>query len=116
MRVLREYVIPDLKPDVLYSWHTEPDHIQHAFGAGAPESLASIRNVDRNMGLVLETLATLGLADRTNIMVVSDHGFGQTVYGVNLGQALVRNVGTCRLDSSRMTLSSHHRARRWRCT
>ncbi len=89
MRVLREYVLPDLKPDVVYVWTTEPDHIQHAFGAGAPESLASIRNADRNIGLVLETLGKLGLAARTNIMVVSDHGFGQTVHCVNLGQELL---------------------------
>lgn len=88
MRVLREYVLPHLKPDVVYVWTTEPDHIQHAFGAGAPESIASIRNADRNIGLVLETLGHLGLASRTNIMVVSDHGFGQTVYGVNLAQEL----------------------------
>ena len=85
-RVLREYVLPELKPDVVYNWVTEPDHIQHAFGAGAPQSVNSIRNADRNIGLVLETLAKLGIADRTNLMVVSDHGFGQTVYGVNVRQ------------------------------
>lgn len=88
MRVLREYVLPELKPDVAYVWVTEPDHIQHAFGAGAPESMSSIRNVDRNIGLVLETLGKLGIAARTNIMVVSDHGFGQTVFGVNLAEEL----------------------------
>lgn len=88
MRVLREYVLPELKPDVLYSWSTEPDHIQHGLGAGAPESIASIRNDDRNLGLVLESLEKLGLRERTNILVVSDHGFGQTVYGVNVGEEL----------------------------
>jgi len=36
MTVLREYVLPELKPSVAYVWVTEPDHIQHAFGAGAP--------------------------------------------------------------------------------
>lgn len=89
LRVLREYVLPELKPRVAYVWVTEPDHIQHAFGVGAPESLASIRNNDRNIGLILDALGTLGLRDRTNIMVVSDHGFGQTVFGVNLGQELL---------------------------
>jgi arylsulfatase A-like enzyme len=89
MRVLREYVLPELKPSVAYIWVTEPDHIQHAFGVGAPESLASIRNDDRNLGLVLEALDKLGLRERTNIMVVSDHGFSQTVYGVNVRQELL---------------------------
>jgi len=110
MRVLREYVLPDLKPDVVYVWTTEPDHIQHAYGAGAPESLASIRNVDRNLGLVLETLGKLGLAGRTNIMVVSDHGFGQTVHGVNLGQELLAGgfkPGDAVIASSGQTVALH---------
>jgi len=88
LQVLREYVLPELKPRVAYVWMTEPDHIQHALGAGAPDSLASIRNNDRNIGLVLDALGKLELGDRTNIIVLSDHGFGQTVYGVNVGQEL----------------------------
>ena len=35
--MLRDYVLPDLKPDVVINWLTEPDHLQHAIGAGAPE-------------------------------------------------------------------------------
>ena len=89
MQVLRDYVLPELKPNVAYIWLTEPDHIQHAFGAGAPESLETIRNDDRNLGLVLDALDKMGLRERTNIMVVSDHGFGQTIYGVNVGQELI---------------------------
>jgi hypothetical protein len=30
----------------------------------------------------------LKLRDKTNIIVVSDHGFGQTVFNVNVSQAL----------------------------
>jgi arylsulfatase A-like enzyme len=110
MRVLREYVLPDLKPDVVYVWTTEPDHIQHAFGAGAPESMASIRNADRNIGLVLETLGKLGLGASTNIVVVSDHGFGQTVYGVNLAQELLGagfKPGDAVIASSGQTIALH---------
>lgn len=88
MQVLREYVLPELKPDVAFVWMTEPDHIQHGLGAGAPESLAAIRNDDRQIGLVLKKLESLGMRDKTNIMVVSDHGFAQTVYDVNVGKAL----------------------------
>ena len=36
MSVLREYVLAELKPQVVYVWMTEPDHIQHALGAGSP--------------------------------------------------------------------------------
>jgi len=113
-RVLREYVLPELKPDVVYVWMTEPDHIQHAFGAGAAESLASIRNIDRNLGLVLDTLGKLGLRERTNIMIVSDHGFGQTAYGVNLAQELLNagfNPGDAVIASSGQTVALHVKER-----
>src|SRR5262249_32847221 len=91
-RVLTDYVLPDLKPRVAITWFTEPDHIQHAFGPGSPQALESIRRDDAQVGRILERLAALGLAQRTNIIVLSDHGFGQTVHNVNVGQAL-RDAG-----------------------
>jgi hypothetical protein len=88
MQVLREYVLPELRPAVVFTWMTEPDHIQHGLGAGSPAALAAIRNDDRQIGLLLQTLEALGLRDKTNIMVVSDHGFAHTVHNVNVGEAL----------------------------
>jgi arylsulfatase A-like enzyme len=88
--VLNEYLLPDVKPDVIINWFTEPDHTQHAFGAGSPEARAVIRDVDREIGLLLERLRQLNLADRTNIIVVSDHGFGQETFGVDLSGELIR--------------------------
>jgi predicted AlkP superfamily pyrophosphatase or phosphodiesterase len=89
-RVLRDYVLPDLKPDVVINWLTEPDHLQHAIGAGAPESRAAIRNNDREVGLLLDKLRELGLADKTNIIVVSDHGFGHSAFGVDVTGELIK--------------------------
>jgi predicted AlkP superfamily pyrophosphatase or phosphodiesterase len=89
-RVLRDYVLPDLKPDVIVNWLTEPDHIQHALGAGSAEARAAIRNDDREIGLVLDRLGELGLADKTNIIVVSDHGFGHGIFGVNVANELTK--------------------------
>jgi arylsulfatase A-like enzyme len=89
MDVLRDYVLPEMKPQLVFTWMTEPDHTQHAHGIGAPETVATIRNDDRQLGVLLQRLDTMGLHDKVNIMVVSDHGFSQVVYGVNLKQALV---------------------------
>jgi arylsulfatase A-like enzyme len=89
-RVLRDYVLPDLKPDVIVNWLTEPDHLQHAVGAGSTEARAAIRNDDREIGLVLDRLRELGLADKTNIIVVSDHGFGHGIFGVDVTGELTR--------------------------
>ena len=87
--VLREYVLPDLQPDVILNWLTEPDNIQHATGANSPESVNTIRNDDRNVGLVIEKLKQLGLEDKTDLFVVSDHGFGLENFTVNTAKELI---------------------------
>jgi arylsulfatase A-like enzyme len=89
MDVLRDYVLPELKPEVVFTWMTEPDHTQHIFGVNAPETVATIRNDDRQLGLLLDKLNALGLRDKVNILVVSDHGFSHIGDNVNLKQALV---------------------------
>lgn len=88
-RVIAEYALPELRPDVLLSWMTEPDGAQHEHAAGSPQALATIRNDDRNIGVILDRLATLGLADETDIYVVSDHGFSLHTFGVNVEQELI---------------------------
>ena len=60
MRVLGDYVLPDLKPHVVIAWVTEPDHTQHAFGSNAPETVATIRNDDRQLGVILDRLQAAG--------------------------------------------------------
>jgi predicted AlkP superfamily pyrophosphatase or phosphodiesterase len=88
--VLRDYVLPELKPDVVFNWLTEPDHIQHGLGAGSPQARASIRADDAEVGLLLGTLDRLGLGGSTNIIVVSDHGFSHSAFGVNLTAELIK--------------------------
>jgi predicted AlkP superfamily pyrophosphatase or phosphodiesterase len=88
--VLRDYVLPELKPDVVFNWLTEPDHIQHGLGAGSPQARASIRADDAEVGLLLRTLDALGLGGSTNIIVVSDHGFSHSAFGVNLTAELIK--------------------------
>jgi predicted AlkP superfamily pyrophosphatase or phosphodiesterase len=87
--VLREYVLPELRPDVVLNWLTEPDGTQHELGAGSPEARGVIRNDDLQIGLVLEALREQRLLDRTNILVVSDHGFSLHDFNVNLTQELI---------------------------
>jgi predicted AlkP superfamily pyrophosphatase or phosphodiesterase len=88
--VLREYILPELKPDVIFDWLTEPDTAQHSHGVGSKVALEALRNSDRNIGLTLKKLESLGLINQTDIIVVSDHGFSLNTYGVNVTQELIR--------------------------
>jgi len=104
--VLRDYVLPELKPDVVINWLTEPDHIQHGIGAGSPEARAAIHNDDREVGLLLDRLRELGLADKTNIFVVSDHGFGHGIFGVDVTGELIKAGLKAAPDSDDLVIAS----------
>src|SRR5215467_11532435 len=104
--VLRDYVLPDLKPDVIINWLTEPDHIAHATGPGSPQTRASIRNDDAEVGLLLKRLDELGRANATNIIVVSDHGFSRSAFGVNVTAELIKAGLKAGPDSDDVVLAS----------
>jgi predicted AlkP superfamily pyrophosphatase or phosphodiesterase len=112
MKVLGDYVLPDLKPRVAIAWLTEPDHIQHAFGAGSPQALESIRRDDALVGRLLERLAALGLAQRTNVFVLSDHGHADGAQRERRASAQGRGARANEDD----VVMRKAAARRWRCT
>jgi type I phosphodiesterase/nucleotide pyrophosphatase len=62
-------------PDLAMVWISDPDHTAHNKGIGSPAMLESLRLVDAQIGRIEDALKTRGLADRTNVIVVSDHGF-----------------------------------------
>ena len=74
-RVCTEHVWPVLRPDVTVCWLTDPDHTQHRFGLGAPQSLDALRGCDALFNRLLASLDSLGWRDDTNVIVTSDHGF-----------------------------------------
>ncbi len=88
-RVLREYVLPELRPAVVINWLTEPDHTQHHLGVGSPAAREALRNDDREIAAVLATLEQLGLTKSTAVFVVSDHGFSTNIAGVDVARALI---------------------------
>jgi len=108
--VLREFVLPELRPDVVFNWLTEPDHMQHAFGAGSPEGRQMLQNNDRHIGRILDTLQTLGIAERTDIFVVSDHGFSRVTFAINVVQALMEAGLKASPDSDDVVLASSDQA------
>ena len=109
-RVLREYVLPDLRPDVVINWLTEPDHSQHHGGVGSPESREALRHDDALIAQVLASLDGLGLAGRTAVLVASDHGFSTNSGGVDVAGALVAAGLKAAADSPDVVLASSGQA------
>ncbi len=106
-RVLREYVLPELKPEVVIDWQTEPDGSQHQYSTGSPEARKALANNDRNLGLTLAKLQELGLADRTDIIVLSDHGFSLHNFRVDATRALIQAGLKTAANSDDVVLASN---------
>jgi predicted AlkP superfamily pyrophosphatase or phosphodiesterase len=72
---LSTFILRTYDPHVFLLHLIELDSVQHNFGPGSPEALATLKRVDGHVGEIVETIRASGGADRTTIAVVSDHGF-----------------------------------------
>jgi len=81
--------LPQIRPDVVFVWYSDPDTTAHARGLDAAETRASLVAVDGEIGRLEDWLRAQGRLDATNILVTSDHGFATHTGGFNL-PALVK--------------------------
>jgi arylsulfatase A-like enzyme len=56
-------------------WLSEPDYTQHHKAPGSPDALTALKASDQDLATVLRTLERKTVRDKTDIFVVSDHGF-----------------------------------------
>ena len=83
---IASWIIRVHRPHLLLLHIFETDDAQHEKGPGSPEALRAIEDADRNVARLLEAVDGAGIRARTNIIVVSDHGF------LPLGQQLQLNA------------------------
>ena len=65
-------------------WLSDPDKSQHDVGVGAPNALAAIESSDKNLGEVIKHLKEKNLFEKTDLFVVSDHGFSTISKGPDI--------------------------------
>jgi alkaline phosphatase D len=71
--------LPHEKRPQLILWYMhEPDSKGHYFGPENPDLVPVIETLDSLLGVFLDRIETLPIADKINIIVTSDHGMGQT--------------------------------------
>jgi arylsulfatase A-like enzyme len=68
-------------PKYTLLWLSDPDKSQHDVGVGASNALAGIEASDKNLGEVIKSLKERGVYDKTDLIVVSDHGFSTIAKG-----------------------------------
>jgi predicted AlkP superfamily pyrophosphatase or phosphodiesterase len=62
------------RPTFFTLYFEDVDSAGHDFGPGSPELIRAVEKVDRTIGKLLAALEQRGVADKINIVVVSDHG------------------------------------------
>jgi arylsulfatase A-like enzyme len=75
-------------PQFTLIWLNQPDITQHETGPGSRASLAAMKNADANLARVLQALDEKGMRDKTDVMVVSDHGFSTVLAVVDVADSL----------------------------
>jgi arylsulfatase A-like enzyme len=85
-RALLEHLWHDGVPRYTVLWLSDPDFPQHITAPGSPTALAGIHDSDTNLGLVVEELKKRGELDKTDIFIVSDHGFSTTERTVDVAK------------------------------
>ena len=71
----------DEVPKFSLLWLSEPDLTEHETELGAPAAMAAIRSSDNNLAQVIAALKRKNVLAKTDVFVVSDHGFS-TIYHV----------------------------------
>ena len=87
-RALTEQLWRDGVPKFSTLWLGDPDFSQHLTMPGAPTALAAMADSDAALGTVLTALRAKGVLEKTNIFIVSDHGFSTVDWAVDLSGAL----------------------------
>ena len=75
-------------PKYTLLWLSDPDKSQHDVGVGAPNALAGIESSDKNLGEVIKAAKERGVYEKTDIIVVSDHGFSTIAKGPDVVEIL----------------------------
>ncbi len=75
-------------PKYTLLWLSEPDASQHETGPGSDTSLSALENSDKNLEKVLKALEEKKVREKTDVFVVSDHGFSTIQRGPDVTEIL----------------------------
>ena len=62
------------RPRLIMLYFHEPDWTGHEYGPSSAETVDQIQRMDGIMGTIMEKAGKLSIADKLNVLVVSDHG------------------------------------------
>ena len=90
-------IIRKFKPDVLFTHPANIDGVRHSGGVFGPHLKAAIDDLDRWLCEIWQAVKDAGLADDTDVFLVSDHGQRDVRRNISLNVLLAEN-GFIRLN------------------
>ena len=72
---LAAFILKKHKPNLLLLHLADLDEVEHQFGPDSPQAAATLEKIDGHIGEMLAADQAAGLADSTDVFIVSDHGF-----------------------------------------
>jgi len=72
---LATFILKKHKPNLLLVHLVDLDEDEHGFGPDSPQAAATLEKIDGHIGELLAADRAAGLADSTDVFIVSDHGF-----------------------------------------
>ena len=66
-------ILPEKSPDLNVLWLRNPDTTEHIYGPGSFAYYDALESNDRILGKLLSKLKALGIAQSTDLIIVSDH-------------------------------------------
>jgi len=97
-------------PALSVLWLGEPDLTQHESAPGAPAALAAIKSADENLAAVLSALDQQDARGRTDVFIVSDHGFSTIKRSVDLRRILNDAGFTAKIEELRIAKDGNQSA------
>jgi arylsulfatase A-like enzyme len=77
------------RPALVVFWQHNPDLTQHVAGLGTLPAMEALSLCDNNLMRVRAAIDALGIADKTDLIVVSDHGFATIKFRIVLSEMLI---------------------------
>lgn len=87
---IAEYVLEQHHPDLTLIHLVDLDETQHAAGPRSPAAIRTLTRIDQHLGEILAAVKKAGLAGRTDVFIVSDHGFLPVKRLIHPGTLLVK--------------------------
>ena len=72
---IAKFILRTYKPHLMLLHIIELDGAQHRYGPGSAEALTTLERIDGYVQEIRQTLVEAGTADRTYVVIASDHGF-----------------------------------------